>query len=87
MRDRGLCLNFRDCPGCFGTVGNYAKSVRRRDGKVKWWSTVMASPDILLAVESSWINHAQESWKIQSSLHPQQSTADHSPGTGSLSAS
>ena len=46
------------------------KSVRRKEGRTRWWFTIMAPPDTLSTIEASWSNCIQSNWKLQGSLRP-----------------
>ena len=46
------------------------KSVRRKEGRTRWWFTIMAPPDTLSTIEASWSTCTQSNWKLQGSLRP-----------------
>ena len=46
------------------------KSGRRKEGRTRWWFTIMAPPDTLSTIEASWSTCTQSNWKLQGSLRP-----------------
>ena len=46
------------------------KSIRRNEGRTRWLFTIMASPDNLATIETSWTTCTQSNWKLQGSLCP-----------------
>ncbi len=56
---------------------NVTKSIKSSNGRTNWWFTVMAPPETLSILETSWAASAQGNWKLQKSLRPSNQTGKH----------